>query len=401
MVGLMKLRVLPLALAFSFFCAACAGGNDARETPPASATEAAPVPSAVDPPKPPAVTELAVPALSLTVNHIAVGREELMEYPVYDVQMRDGSGVSYQGFALSDAFDIVGLFGDYDTVTATAASGETVTLTPEKTMAGTTLVALYRDNRRVETVPYLVDCESGLVLESLVSIEAEGAHTTRLPAAAPDPESVFGVDLNIHIGTIDEWLGRDGIAYRDVRMLLDPASYGDIGGDALLSQTIEGFQIVPYPYLASLPALPVEGAYSGDTLFTLTWDEDGNIDTVRTNYRESMIIMEALFPRDQPILLMCGGGGYAGMTKALLAYLGWEETLLYNVGGNWGYEGEHALTLSLKAVDAAEDEVILATWLADYKLIDFQFLHPIEGGAEIIRSYNEVIFPPLCFSVEF
>ena len=42
---------------------------------------------------------------------------------------------------------------------------------------------------------------------------------------------------------------------------------------------------------------------------------------------------------------MCGGGGYAGMTKALLIFLGWDPEKLYNIGGNWEYTGDNALEL--------------------------------------------------------
>ena len=42
---------------------------------------------------------------------------------------------------------------------------------------------------------------------------------------------------------------------------------------------------------------------------------------------------------------MCGGGGYAGMTKALLINLGWDEKKLYNIGGNWAYQGKHGYEL--------------------------------------------------------
>ena len=38
---------------------------------------------------------------------------------------------------------------------------------------------------------------------------------------------------------------------------------------------------------------------------------------------------------------MCGGGGYAGMTKNLLVSLGWDENKIYNVGGYWYYNGEN------------------------------------------------------------
>jgi len=197
-----------------------------------------------------------------------------------------------------------------------------------------------------------------------------------LPAAEPDAESMFGVDKNINIGTIDQYLDRDDVVYRDVRMLFDPADYAAIGGDANLSATIRGFKIVPYPYLATLSELPVANAYAGETLFTLTWNEDGSIASAEPNYKESMLILEDLFPKDKPVLLMCGGGGYAGMTKSLLAFLGWDANLLYNIGGNWEYTGDNALELIVYPEDANEDE-IYATWRADYATIDFSLLHKL------------------------
>lgn len=195
-----------------------------------------------------------------------------------------------------------------------------------------------------------------------------------LPAPQADAESMFGVDANINMTTIDQWVNREDVVYRDVRMLFDPADYGAIGGNADLSSTIEGFKIVPYPYLASLSALPVANAYAGDVLFTLTWNEDGSIASATPNFEESMKIVEELFPKDKPIFIMCGGGGYAGMTKSLLIYLGWDESKLYNVGGNWEYAGTHGIEL----IDYSEDKDgnnVYATWRADYATIDFSRLH--------------------------
>lgn len=197
-----------------------------------------------------------------------------------------------------------------------------------------------------------------------------------IPAPAPNPEDMFGVDLNINVGTIDEWLGRPDVVYRDVRMLFDPADYGAIGGDADLSATVAGFKIIPYPFLASLSALPVEGAYAAECLYTLTWNEDGSIASATPNYVESEIILKDLFPQDKPIFIMCGGGGYAGMTKSLLIFLGWDENLLYNIGGNWGYVGENAVELKVYPEEADGVEY-LATWNADYAYIEFARLHPI------------------------
>jgi hypothetical protein len=86
----------------------------------------------------------------------------------------------------------------------------------------------------------------GDYLTGLVSVDVAGGNTYRLPAPAPDPEGQFGVDLHINMSTIDVWLGRDNVAYRTCDALL-PAKYEDIGGDANLSSTISGFEIVPIP----------------------------------------------------------------------------------------------------------------------------------------------------------
>ena len=199
-----------------------------------------------------------------------------------------------------------------------------------------------------------------------------------LPAPQIDENSQFGVDQNINMDTIDDYLGREDVAYRDVRMLFDPADYAAIGGEADLSRTIEGFKIVPYPYIATLAQLPVEGAYNGNCLFTVEWTPTGSVASAVANYRESMMILEELFPKDQAIFLMCGGGGYAQMTKELLIYLGWEESKIYNIGANWTYTGDHALELIVYP-EYADEQNIYATWRADYAWIPFEKLQSVAG----------------------
>ena len=204
---------------------------------------------------------------------------------------------------------------------------------------------------------------------------AASAEPAPLPAADTDPDSTFSVDKAINIGTIDAYLGRDDVAYIDVRMLFDPADFSAIGGDADLSRTIEGFRIVPYPYIASLARLPVPGGYEGPTLYSLAWDEQGAIAAATPNYKESDMILRELFPQDKAIFLMCGSGGYAGMMKSFLIFLGWEESRLYNIGANWSYTGDHTLELAVYPEDAGGDKV-LATWRANFAYIDFARLHP-------------------------
>ena len=211
----------------------------------------------------------------------------------------------------------------------------------------------------------------------LLALSACGVSAKKpLPSAQPDSESMFGVDKNINIDSIDAWLGRDDVVYRDMRMLFDPADYEAIGGESDLTQTIEGFKIVPYPYIASMSELPVSGAYSGNCLFSVEWGSDGSVSNVKANYEESMMILEELFPKDKAIFLMCGGGGYSGMMRSLLIKLGWDETKIYNVGANWSYTGEHSLELVVYP-EAADGKMIYATWRADYAYIDFTRLQAI------------------------
>ncbi|MEE8716874.1 MAG: hypothetical protein SOI26_03105 [Coriobacteriales bacterium] len=198
-----------------------------------------------------------------------------------------------------------------------------------------------------------------------------------VPAPSPDPNDTFGVDLNVNVKSIDDYLGIPGVAYRDVRMVFDTADWGAMGADPDLTTTIEGFEVVPYPYLATLEPLPVDGAYDGDRLFTLAWDDQDSLDiaSATPNYAESMTVLEELFPRDQLIFLMCGGGGYAYMTKKLLVYLGWDESAIYNLGGQWYYEGTHGVTL-IERGEAADGGDVFALWRADIPRIDFDLLHP-------------------------
>ena len=212
----------------------------------------------------------------------------------------------------------------------------------------------------------------------LMSACTSGANSRpgALPLPDVDSDSIFGVDKNINMNTIDNYLGRDDVEYIDVRMLFDPADFAAIGGEADLTRTINGFRVAPYPFIATLTQLPVSGAYNGPCLYTLTWDESGHIASATPNFDEADMILTELFPKDTAIFLMCGGGGYAGMMKSLLIYLGWDEKSLYNVGGNWNYTGNHSLELTIYPEDA-DGAKIYATWRANYAYIDFSRLHRI------------------------
>ena len=163
-------------------------------------------------------------------------------------------------------------------------------------------------------------------------------------ASLPKPElsegqrGELGIDKNVNEATIDSYLGRSDAVYRDLRMLEDPGNYEAIGGDSKLSGFVDGFSVVPFPYIVNVSGLPeaVGDTYTGKTLFQQ--HSDGSY---TANYEESMAILEGLFPKDKVIFLMCGGGGYSGMMKQMLVSLGWDGDKIYDVGGYWFYEGDN------------------------------------------------------------
>ena len=205
----------------------------------------------------------------------------------------------------------------------------------------------------------------------------KGDTTNNIEETLPKPEisegirgEQFGIDKNINESTIDEYLGRSDSVYRDMRMLKDPGNYEAIGGDSYLSGFVQGFEVIPLPYLTNVTGLPEEvgETYTGETLFTQ--DESGNY---VANYEESMDILETIFPKDKNIFLMCGGGGYAGMTKTMLVALGWDEDKIYNVGAYWSYNGNNKVEVK-KTIDG-EDYYNFS--IVPYYNIDFTTLHEV------------------------
>ena len=180
----------------------------------------------------------------------------------------------------------------------------------------------------------------------------------------------LGIDANVNESTIDKYLGREDAVYRDMRMLVDPAEYENIGGDAYLSGFVAGFEVVPLPYLVNVTGLPEEvgTSYFGKTLFTI--NKDGKY----ANYEESMDVLEYLFPKDKTIFLMCGGGGYAGMTKNMLVELGWNADKIYNTGGYWYYKGKNNVIVK----NDSHKKVTYDFWKVAYHDIDFEQLHEVK-----------------------
>lgn len=186
-----------------------------------------------------------------------------------------------------------------------------------------------------------------------------------LPELSEGQRGELGIDKNINEETIDNYLGRSDSVYRDMRMLKDPGNYEAINGDSYLSGFVKGFEVVPLPYIMNITGLPPEvgETYTGKTLFTNNGDG-----TYTANYEESLSVLEYLFPKDKNIFLMCGGGGYAGMTKALLVAEGWDGNKIYDAGGYWFYNGTNNVEVKRKN---SEGKTVYDFWKVAYHDINF------------------------------
>ena len=228
----------------------------------------------------------------------------------------------------------------------------------------------------------IISIITSIIIGGLLSYLVFGKTIEYTDKPLPAPElseglrGKYGIDKNINETTIDNYLNRSDTVYRDVRMLVDSASWENKGGDRYLTGYIKGFEVIPSPYLASYTDAYIKqkekenvyGLYTGKTLFTL--QDDG---TYTPNYKESMEILEAIFPKDKNIFIICGAGGYAGQVKDMLISLGWNKELVRDIGGYWYYNGKN----SVQVKETIDGKDYYNFSKVPYYNIDFDFLHEV------------------------
>ena len=210
---------------------------------------------------------------------------------------------------------------------------------------------------------------SAVIISTLIFVEYKIKYLPK-PTVTGGQRGQLGIDKNINEKNIDKYLNREDSVYRDMRMLKDEANYEKIGGDSYLSGFVSGFEVIPFPYIVNVTGLPTEvgNTYSGKTLYTKK--ENGKY---VANYKESQEILEYYFPKDKYIFLMCGGGGYAGMMKNMLVDLGWDEDMIYNVGGYWFYKGKNNEVIKT----IRSNETVYDFWKVTYHDFNFDLLHEV------------------------
>ncbi len=117
-----------------------------------------------------------------------------------------------------------------------------------------------------------------------------------------------------------QYLGRSDVFYVDIRDYSDYAK-----------KHIRNFECIPYLALLFNPDA------INDASFPQLYG--GTTDNPVPVYKESDEILEALFPKNKTIFLMCQGGGRVNNLMKILNARGWDMSKIYNIGGMGHYAG--------------------------------------------------------------
>jgi rhodanese-related sulfurtransferase len=124
----------------------------------------------------------------------------------------------------------------------------------------------------------------------------------------------------INSENLRQYLGRTDVMYIDLR---DFADYS--------KKHLRNFECIPY--FALIFNADADKDPSLPQLFGGTVEEPVPV------YEESDEILEALFPKNKVIFLMCQSGGRVNNLMKLLNARGWDMTKVYNIGGMAQYSG--------------------------------------------------------------
>lgn len=161
--------------------------------------------------------------------------------------------------------------------------------------------------------------ENGWVLESENPGESEvvEAKLGELPASLineNEEKKYAATNSNINVDNLDEYLNREDVVYIDLR------DY-----NAYAQKHFKNFEVVPY-----FGFLFNNEAHTNPDMIQLyggTPEEPVDV------YEESDSILNAIFPKDKTIFIMCESGGRVTQMMQILDAKGYDMTKIYNVGG--------------------------------------------------------------------
>jgi rhodanese-related sulfurtransferase len=117
-----------------------------------------------------------------------------------------------------------------------------------------------------------------------------------------------------------DYLGRDDVFYIDLR------NYEDYS-----KKHLRNFEVIPFfAYIYNEKA----GEEGFPQLFK------GTHDAPEAVYETSEAILNALFPKDKTLFIVCQSGGRVNMLMKMLAALDYDMSRIYNIGGMAQYTGD-------------------------------------------------------------
>jgi len=118
----------------------------------------------------------------------------------------------------------------------------------------------------------------------------------------------------VGVANLEKFLNRDDVIYIDLRDYKDYAQ-----------KHFKNFEVVPYfAYIFNATA---------NTDATMVQLFGGSPTEPVAVYNESVAILNAIFPKDKTIFLMCQSGGRVVSMMQILAANGYDMSKIYNVGG--------------------------------------------------------------------
>lgn len=118
---------------------------------------------------------------------------------------------------------------------------------------------------------------------------------------------------SINVDNLTDYLNRDDVVYIDLR------DYNDYA-----KKHLKNFEVIPYFALIFDAEAGTEGK---PQLF------GGTLEEPVATYEESEALLNAMFPKDKTIFLMCQSGGRVAQMMKLMSSLGYDMSKVYNVGG--------------------------------------------------------------------
>lgn len=165
--------------------------------------------------------------------------------------------------------------------------------------------------------------EEGWVLEGDVEGAVSDEDSTEVadledlpsPLIKEDDEAPYAAtNSSINVGNLDKYLNRDDVLYIDIR------DYDDYS-----KKHFKNFEVIPYfGYIFNEEA---------DTNPEMIQLYAGTPEEPVEVYEQSDALLNAMFPQDQNLFIMCEKGGRVTQLMKILDSRGYDMSKIYNVGG--------------------------------------------------------------------